>query len=137
MVWLLPAMTFGFDDFGTVDKSGRTESTNGADGIGGSKLIIITNSVLKTVALLLENLKFSPAIIRQRTGQTNLLSNSKASYSANSSLIGIDSRIILYDCFIRGAVTVGLSRAAHCMLFSKESIVVRKGHLFSNRNRTY
>ena len=61
----------------------------------------------------------------------NLLSNSKASYSANSSLIGIDSRIILYDCFIGGAVTVGLSRAAHCMLFSKESIVVRKGHLFS------
>ena len=53
-------MTFGFDDFGTVDKSGRTESTNGADGIGGSKLIIITNSVLQKkkkeiVALLLEN----------------------------------------------------------------------------------
>ncbi len=48
-------MTFGFDDFDTVDKSGRTESTNGADGIRGSKLIIITNSMLKTVALLLEN----------------------------------------------------------------------------------
>jgi hypothetical protein len=102
-------MTFGFDDFGIVDKSGRTESTNGADGIRGSKLIVITNSVLKTVALLLENLKFSPAIIRQRTGQTSLLNNSKASYSANSSHKGIDSRITLYDCFIGGAVTVGLS----------------------------
>jgi hypothetical protein len=107
-------MTFGFDDFGSVNKSGRAESTNGADGIGGSKLIIITNSVLKTVALLLENLKFSPAIIRQRTGQTNLLNNLKASYSANSSHKGIYSYIILYDCFIGGAVTVGLSRTAHC-----------------------
>ncbi len=58
-------------------------------------------------------MKFSSAIIRQGTGQTSLLNNSKASYSANSSHKGIDSRIILYDCFIGGAVIVGLSRAAH------------------------
>jgi hypothetical protein len=58
-----------------VSKKGRTESTHGTDGTRGSKLFILTKSVLKTVALLLENLKFLPEIIRQRNGQTNLLNN--------------------------------------------------------------
>jgi hypothetical protein len=102
-------MIFGFDDSSIVDKSGRSESTHGTDGTRGSKLFILTKSVLKTVALLLENLKFSPEIIRQRNGRMNLLNNSRASISANSSHKGIDSRITLYDCFIGGAVTVGLS----------------------------
>lgn len=100
-------MVFGFDDFSIVDRSGRTENINGTDDTRGSKLLILTNSVLKTFTFLLGNLKFSREII----GQRNLLSNSKVSFSANSSHERIDSRITFYDCFIGGAVTVGLSAA--------------------------
>jgi hypothetical protein len=104
-------MVFGFDDFSNVARSGRTENINGSDGTRGSKLLILTNSVLKSVTLLLENLKFSREITGQRVG------NSKVSFSANSSHERIDSRITFYDCFIGGAVTVGLSAAVIQLTF--------------------